>query len=135
MKEIIVIIMTVILVDNFVLSQFLGICPFLGVSKKMDSATGMGIAVTFVMVLDTAATWPVQKFLLDAYGIGYLQTVVFILIIAALVQLVEMTCLLYTSYDFFRLPVSAEADSDSISESSGSCAGLQTSCGSSSQSG
>ncbi len=91
MKEIIVIIMTVILVDNFVLSQFLGICPFLGVSKKMDSATGMGIAVTFVMVLATAATWPVQKFLLDAYGIGYLQTVVFILIIAALVQLVEMT--------------------------------------------
>ena len=90
MKEIIVIIMTVILVDNFVLSQFLGICPFLGVSKKMDSATGMGIAVTFVMVLATAATWPIQKFLLDAYGIGYLQTVVFILVIASLVQLVEM---------------------------------------------
>lgn len=91
MKEIIVIIMTVILVDNFVLSQFLGICPFLGVSKKMDSATGMGVAVTFVMVLATAATWPIQKFLLDAYGIGYLQTVVFILVIASLVQLVEMT--------------------------------------------
>ena len=91
MKEIIVIMMTVILVDNFVLSQFLGICPFLGVSKKMYSATGMGIAVTFVMVLATAATWPIQKFLLDAYGIGYLQTVVFILVIAALVQLVEMT--------------------------------------------
>ena len=90
MKEIIIIIMSVILVDNFVLSQFLGICPFLGVSKKMDSATGMGIAVTFVMVLSTAATWPIQKFLLDAYGIGYLQTVVFILVIAALVQLVEM---------------------------------------------
>lgn len=91
MKEIIVIIMSVILVDNFVLSQFLGICPFLGVSKKMDSAVGMGVAVTFVMVLATAATWPVQRMLLDAYGIGYLQTVVFILIIAALVQLVEMT--------------------------------------------
>ncbi|MCB6993363.1 RnfABCDGE type electron transport complex subunit A [bacterium 210820-DFI.6.37] len=91
MKEIIVIIMTVILVDNFVLSQFLGICPFLGVSKKMDSATGMGIAVTFVMVLATAATWPIQKCLLDPYGIGYLQTVVFILVIASLVQLVEMT--------------------------------------------
>lgn len=90
MKEIIVIIMTVILVDNFVLSQFLGICPFLGVSKKMDSASGMGIAVTFVMVLATAATWPIQKFLLDSYGIGYLQTVVFILVIASLVQLVEM---------------------------------------------
>lgn len=91
MKEIIVIIMSVILVDNFVLSQFLGICPFLGVSKKMDSATGMGFAVTFVMVLATVATWPIQKFLLDAYGIGYLQTVVFILVIASLVQLVEMT--------------------------------------------
>ncbi len=91
MKEIIVIIMSVILVDNFVLSQFLGICPFLGVSKKMDSAAGMGLAVTFVMVLATAATWPIQKFLLDAYNIGYLQTVVFILVIASLVQLVEMT--------------------------------------------
>ena len=108
MTEIIVIIMSIILVDNVVLSQFLGICPFLGVSKKMDSAVGMGVAVTFVMVLATAATWPVQKYLLDAYDIGYLQTVVFILIIAALVQLVEMTlkrympplysaCLLYTS--------------------------------------
>jgi electron transport complex protein RnfA len=91
MKEIIVIIMSVILVDNFVLSQFLGICPFLGVSKKMDSATGMGFAVTFVMVLATAVTWPIQKCLLDPYGIGYLQTVVFILVIASLVQLVEMT--------------------------------------------
>ena len=90
MTEIIVIIMSIILVDNVVLSQFLGICPFLGVSKKMDSAVGMGVAVTFVMVLATAATWPVQKYLLDAYDIGYLQTVVFILIIAALVQL-EMT--------------------------------------------
>ena len=91
MTEIIVIIMSIILVDNVVLSQFLGICPFLGVSKKMDSAVGMGVAVTFVMVLATAATWPVQKYLLDAYDIGYLQTVVFILIIVALVQLVEMT--------------------------------------------
>lgn len=91
MTEIIVIIMSIILVDNVVLSQFLGICPFLGVSKKMDSAVGMGVAVIFVMVLATAATWPVQKYLLDAYDIGYLQTVVFILIIAALVQLVEMT--------------------------------------------
>lgn len=91
MKEIIVIIMSVILVNNFVLSQFLGICPFLGVSKKLDSASGMGFAVTFVMVLATAATWPIQKFLLDPYGIGYLQTVVFILVIASLVQLVEMT--------------------------------------------
>lgn len=91
MTEIIMIILTVILVDNCILSQFLGICPFLGVSKKLDSAVGMGVAVTFVMVLATAATWPIQKFLLDANGIGYLQTVVFILVIASLVQLVEMT--------------------------------------------
>lgn len=91
MTEIIMIILTVILVDNCILSQFLGICPFLGVSKKLDSAVGMGVAVTFVMVLATAATWPIQKCLLDANGIGYLQTVVFILVIASLVQLVEMT--------------------------------------------
>ena len=91
MTEIIIIIMTMLLVDNCVLSQFLGICPFLGVSKKMDSAVGMGAAVTFVMLMATAVTWPIQKFLLDANGIGYLQTVVFILVIASLVQLVEMT--------------------------------------------
>lgn len=78
-----------ILVNNYVLAQFLGICPFLGVSKKLDSAVGMGVAVTFVMVLATAATWPVMK-LLTAWEIGYLQTIVFILIIAALVQFVEM---------------------------------------------
>ena len=91
MTEIIIIIMTMILVDNCVLSQFLGICPFLGVSKKMDSAVGMGVAVTFVMIMATAVTWPIHKFLLEANGIGYLQTVVFILVIASLVQLVEMT--------------------------------------------
>lgn len=90
MKELLMIMMSVVLVNNFVLSQFLGICPFLGVSKKLDSATGMGIAVTFVMVLATAVTWPIQILLLDKYNIGYLQTVVFILVIAALVQLVEM---------------------------------------------
>ena len=87
---IIKIIISLILVDNYVLFQFLGICPFLGVSKKLDSATGMSIAVTFVMVLATAATWPIQEFLLDPNGIGYMQTVVFILVIAALVQLVEL---------------------------------------------
>lgn len=91
MKELLAIMMSVILVDNFVLSKFLGICPFLGVSKKLDSATGMGAAVTFVMVLATAVTWPIQMFVLNAYGIGYLQTVVFILVIASLVQLLEMT--------------------------------------------
>ncbi len=83
--------MSVILVDNFVLSKFLGICPFLGVSKKLDSAVGMGAAVTFVMVLATAVTWPIQMFILNPQGIGYLQTIVFILVIASLVQLVEMT--------------------------------------------
>ena len=85
-----------VLVNNFVLSQFLGICPFLGVSKKLDSAVGMSLAVTFVMVLATAATWPIQMFLLTPAGsegttrdLGYLQTIVFILIIAILVQLLE----------------------------------------------
>lgn len=91
MTAILIIMMSVILTNNFVLSQFLGICPFLGVSKKLDSAVGMGIAVTFVMVLATLATWPIQKYILDAMNIGYLQTVVFILVIASLVQLVEMT--------------------------------------------
>lgn len=90
MKELIAIMMGVILVDNFVLAKFLGICPFLGVSKKLDSAVGMGTAVTFVMVLATAVTWPVQIYLLNKNNIGYLQTVVFILVIASLVQLVEM---------------------------------------------
>lgn len=90
MKELIAIMMSVILVDNFVLAKFLGICPFLGVSKKLDSAVGMGAAVTFVMVLATAVTWPVQIYLLNKNNIGYLQTVVFILVIASLVQLVEM---------------------------------------------
>ena len=83
------ILLGIILVNNYVLAQFLGICPFLGVSKKLDSAVGMGIAVIFVMVLATAATWPIMK-VLDIFGIGYLQTIVFILIIAALVQFVEM---------------------------------------------
>lgn len=81
--------MGVILVNNYVLSQFLGICPFLGVSKKLDSAVGMGVAVIFVMVLATAATWPIMQ-LLNTFEIPYLQTVVFILVIASLVQLVEM---------------------------------------------
>ena len=84
---------TMILVDNYVLVKFLGICPFLGVSKKLDSAVGMSLAVTFVMVLATAATWPLQMFLLTLasgkWDLGYLQTIVFILIIAILVQLLE----------------------------------------------
>lgn len=83
------IVFSMILVNNYVLAQFLGICPFLGVSKKLDSAVGMGGAVIFVMVLATAVTWPIQQ-ILNKFEIGYLQTVVFILIIAALVQLIEM---------------------------------------------
>ena len=73
-----------------VLQRFLGICPFLGVSKKLDQASGMSIAVIFVMLLATAVTWPIQTYLLDPNGMGYLQTIVFILVIAAFVQLVEM---------------------------------------------
>ncbi|WP_178722294.1 RnfABCDGE type electron transport complex subunit A [Clostridia bacterium] len=79
-----------LLVNNFVLSQFLGICPFLGVSKKLNSAVGMSLAVIFVMLMATAATWPIYNLLLVPRDLGYLQTIVFILIIAALVQLVEI---------------------------------------------
>jgi len=83
------ILISMILVNNYVLAQFLGICPFLGVSKKLDSSIGMGVAVIFVMVLATAATWPIMQ-LLNKWDIAYLQTIVFILVIAALVQFVEM---------------------------------------------
>jgi electron transport complex protein RnfA len=82
--------MSVILVDNFVLSKFLGICPFLGVSKKLSSAAGMSFAVTFVMIIATAVTFPIYKLLLIKYNLEYLQTIVFILVIASLVQLVEI---------------------------------------------
>lgn len=80
-----------LLVNNFVLSQFLGICPFLGVSKKLNGAVGMSLAVIFVMLMSTAATWPIYTYLLVPHELEYLQTIVFILIIAALVQLVEIT--------------------------------------------
>jgi len=89
-KALIAIIMTSALVNNYVLQQFLGICPFLGVSKKLDQATGMSIAVIFVMLLATAVTWPIQEFILNRFELQYLQTIVFILVIAALVQLVEI---------------------------------------------
>jgi electron transport complex protein RnfA len=89
-KLLLKIIMTSVLVNNYVLSKFLGICPFLGVSKKLDQASGMGVAVIFVMLLATAATWPIQTYLLDPNGMGYLQTIIFILVIAALVQFVEI---------------------------------------------
>ena len=90
MTKFIVILLSAVFVNNYVLSRFLGICPFLGVSKKLDSATGMSLAVIFVMLLATAVTWPIQYFLLDPNDLGYLQTIVFILVIAALVQLVEI---------------------------------------------
>lgn len=79
-----------IFTENFVLSKFLGICPFLGVSKKLNTAVGMSMAVIFVMILATAVTYPIYTYLLEANGLGYLQTIVFILVIAALVQLVEI---------------------------------------------
>ena len=78
-----------ILTNNYILSKFLGICPFLGVSKKLDTAVSMSTAVIVVMVVATAVTWPIQTLLLDPLGLGYLQTIVFILIIAALVQFIE----------------------------------------------
>ena len=88
-KNLMYILVTSILVGNFVLSKFLGCCPFLGVSKKLDSAIRMSSAVIFVMLMATAVTWPIFTYLLEPYGLGYLQTIVFILVIAALVQLVE----------------------------------------------
>lgn len=90
LKTLIVIMMSSVLVNNYVLNRFLGICPFLGVSKKLDQATGMGIAVIFVMLVATAVTWPIQYYILDANGLGYMQTIVFILVIASLVQFIEI---------------------------------------------
>ncbi|MBE6610478.1 MAG: electron transport complex protein RnfA, partial [Ruminococcaceae bacterium] len=88
-KELVLILMGGILVNNYVLQQFLGICPFLGVSKKVNQATGMGIAVTFVMLVATAATWPIYYYILSP-KYEYLQIIVFILVIASLVQFVEV---------------------------------------------
>lgn len=79
-----------VLINNFVLSQFLGICPFMGVSKKVETALGMGMAVIFVMGVAAAVNWPINKFILEKYNLGFLQTVTFILVIASLVQFVEM---------------------------------------------
>ena len=79
-----------IFVNNVVLSQFLGICPFLGVSSKVDTSLGMGMAVTFVMALSSVVTWCLQTYVLNPFGIGYMQTIAFILVIAALVQMVEI---------------------------------------------
>ena len=88
--ELLAITLGAILANNFIFSQFLGICPFLGVSKKVDTAVGMGIAVTFVMGLASAITWLVNTFILIPLDLGYMQTVAFILVIASLVQFIEM---------------------------------------------
>lgn len=90
MTKLIIILLSAVFINNYVLAKFLGICPFLGVSKQLRSAVGMSLAVIFVMLMATAVTWPIQQYLLDPYDLGYLQTIVFILVIAALVQLVEI---------------------------------------------
>lgn len=84
------ILISTIFVNNYVLAQFLGICPFLGISNKMETATGMGVAVTFVVTLSSIITYFIQKYILATVGLEYLQTIVFILVIAALVQFVEL---------------------------------------------
>ena len=89
-KSLTIILLSSVLVNNYVLNRFLGICPFLGVSKKIDQAVGMGVSVTVVMLIATLVTWPIQHFVLDAFDLGYLQTIVFILIIASLVQILEI---------------------------------------------
>ena len=88
--EFIIIFIVAVFVNNVVLSQFLGICPFLGVSKKVSTATGMGAAVTFVLLLATMVTWLVQTYILVPIGLEFLQTIAFILVIATLVQMIEM---------------------------------------------
>lgn len=90
MTKLILILMTGVLINNYVLQQFLGICPFLGVSKKVGQATGMGVAVTFVMLCATAVTHPIYTFILKPNGLDYLKTIAFILVIASLVQFVEI---------------------------------------------
>ena len=90
LKDLIYIILVGVFANNYVLQQTTGICPFLGVSKKFDQAAGMGAAVIFVMLCATAVTWPIQKLVLEKFNLEYLQTIVFILVIAALVQFVEI---------------------------------------------
>ena len=89
-KSLIVILMSSVLINNYVLSRFLGICPFLGVSKKLNQAVGMGLSVIFVMLVASAVTWPIQYYILDKNGLSYMQTIVFILVIATLVQFIEI---------------------------------------------
>ena len=90
MKEILILMLTAILIENYIFSRFLGICPFLGVSEKPDTALGMGFAVMFVMTLSSAATYAVYEYVLVRLHLEYLETIAFILIIAALVQFIEM---------------------------------------------
>ena len=89
-KSLMIILLSSVLINNYVLSRFLGICPFLGVSKQLNQAVGMGASVTVVMLIATLVTWPIQYFVLNPFGLGYLQTIVFILIIASLVQILEI---------------------------------------------
>ncbi len=89
MGELLAILFGAIFINNFVLTRFLGICPFLGVSKKVETSIGMSAAVTFVMTLAAIITWLIQNYILEPFGLGYLQTVAFILVISSLVQLVE----------------------------------------------
>jgi len=89
-KALIVILMSTVLVNNYILSQFLGCCPFLGVSKIIKNAVGMGTAVTFVMIIASAVTWPIQNYFLDKHGLGFLQIIVFVLVIGSLVQFLEL---------------------------------------------
>ncbi|MCL2426571.1 MAG: RnfABCDGE type electron transport complex subunit A [Oscillospiraceae bacterium] len=104
-RALIVIMMSAVLVNNYVLRQFLGVCPFLGVSRDFKSSVGMGFAVIFVMMLATTVTWPIQIFLLNTSGLEFMQTVVFILVIATLVQLVEVVLKRYFPALFASLGV------------------------------
>jgi electron transport complex protein RnfA len=90
MKALFLIIISTVFVNNFVLARFLGLCPFMGVSRKIETATGMGMAVVFVMTVAAAVTWNIQEFILVTFNLEYLQTIMFILVIASLVQFVEM---------------------------------------------
>ena len=89
-RTLIIIMMSAVLVNNYLLRQFLGICPFLGATKNLKSSVGLSLAIIFVMLLATAVTWPLEIYILDPNGLRYLQTIVFVLVIATLVQLVEI---------------------------------------------
>ena len=106
-KNLMIILLTGILTENFVLSKFLGICPFLGVSKKLDSSIGMGAAVTFVMVCASLVTYPIYYGILVPLGIEYMNTIAFILVIAVFVQLVEMVLKKYMPPLFLEANISA----------------------------